>query len=1612
MLRARRYSVRAVIAVAALVLGGTGLALVASPASADTAPGGGLPETVSADALPTWQVNGVVWSQVVVGNTVYVTGNFTQARPPGVAAGGAGSIAANNIFAYNITTGNAVTTFSHSLNAQGLVITASPDGSKVYVGGDFTTVDGQARNHIAAFNTATGALDTTFSPSLGSQVRGIAVSPTTVYVGGNFFSANGQARTRLAAFSVANGSVLPWAPKADDNQVNAMVLSPDGTTVVVGGMFTTLNGVPASGLGGLNATTGATVPWAMNQVVTDGGTQCGITNLSVDNNQVYGSGYAFGCGNFEGTFGANPDTGAVNFVNDCHGDTYGTFPVGQVLYSVSHAHNCSFIGDFPNSSPSWNINMRHALAFTTYPTGTNAGVDDYGWNYTNVPDSTLLQWFPEVAIGSFTGQNQAAWSVSGNSQYVVLGGEFPSVNGTAQQDLVRFAVKTIAPNKRGPTKAPSAPAPSALSFSGGQARIAWQSAYDMDNKTLTYTVNRSGTAQPVYTTTQDSTYWDYPMMGFIDKNLTPGSTYTYTVHATDPFGNTLNLGSATVTISAGSQSQYAQDVVNDGATDYWRLGESSGTAVYDHAGFNDATAQTGVTRGAPGAISGDTDGASTFDGASDGYVVSNSTQDAPPNLSVEAWIKTTTTQGGKIVGYGNSNTGTSNNYDRHIYMDNAGHIIFGVYNNATYTIVSPKTYNDGNWHQIVGTLDSTKGLTLYIDGKKVGVNQGTTVGQPYTGYWRIGGDNLNGWTNQPTSAFFNGTIDDVSIYPSALGLADVQQQYVDAGGSLNLPQPPSDPYGKAVFNSNPDLYWRLDDTSGTTAKDITPNGDDGVYSGGYTLNQPGGIAGTNDTAVAFNGSNGTIGSINQQAGPTVYSEELWFKTTTTHGGKLIGFGSSQSGNSSSYDRHVYMENSGQLTFGVWTGQTNTATSPLSYNDGKWHYLVATQGPDGMHLYVDGIDVADNPQTSQQVYNGYWRVGGDSDWGGDSFYFNGTIDEVAVYSYELTQQQVNAHYAAGGGNVVNQPPNAAFTSSASGLNASFDGSGSNDPDGTIASYSWDFGDNTPAGTGAKPTHQYAHPGTYSVKLTVTDNQGATASTTQSITVTNTPPNAAFTSTTNGLGVTVDGTGSNDPDGTITSYDWNWGDGSAHDTSGATPPQHTYASSGTYTVTLTVMDNNQVTASVSHDVHVAVNQPPNAVFTDSESGLNASFDGSGSIDPDGTIASYSWDFGDNTPAGAGAKPTHQYAAPGTYLVKLTVTDDQGATASTSHTVTVTNTPPNAAFTWTANGLGVSVDGTGSNDPDGSIASYKWDWGDNTAVGTGSTSSHTYASPGTYTITLTVTDNNNATGSVQHQVTVTQAAPTLLASDDFGRTVTNGWGTADQGGAWTVTGNTANFKVGSGVGTITLPNPSSGPSVSLNSVSTTNADVRVMFSPQKIGNGSGAFFSVQGRKVGSVGYYAATANILASGAVTLNLNRVDGAGQATIAGPVTIPGLTLAAGDKLDMRLEVNGTSPTTLMAKVWRDGTTEPASWQVTGSDSSAAMQKAGSVGLMYYLSSAATNNPITLNVDSFRVYDSTTTTNNAIRRLQNNLAKNNVVHKSRTPSPARRMSPPFVVRRPR
>ena len=117
-----------------------------------------------------------------------------------------------------------------------------------------------------------------------------------------------------------------------------------------------------------------------------------------------------------------------------------------------------------------------------------------------------------------------------------------------------------------------------------------------------------------------------------------------------------------------------------------------------------------------------------------------------------------------------------------------------------------------------------------------------------------------------------------------------------------------------------------------------------------------------------------------------------------------------------YDRQVYMTNGGELVFGVYPGSTKYIRTPAVYNDGQWHQVVATCGGGTIRLYVDGEQIKSAAATGAQTYNGYWRVGGDnlSGWpiAPSSYYFNGTVDEFAVYSAVLDPSSIAQRYALG------------------------------------------------------------------------------------------------------------------------------------------------------------------------------------------------------------------------------------------------------------------------------------------------------------------------------------------------------------------------------------------------------------------------------------------------------------------------------------------------------------------------------------------------------------------------------------------------------------------------
>jgi PKD repeat protein len=234
----------------------------------------------------------------------------------------------------------------------------------------------------------------------------------------------------------------------------------------------------------------------------------------------------------------------------------------------------------------------------------------------------------------------------------------------------------------------------------------------------------------------------------------------------------------------------------------------------------------------------------------------------------------------------------------------------------------------------------------------------------------------------------------------------------------------------------------------------------------------------------------------------------------------------------------------------------------------------------------------------------------------------------------------------------------------GAPVTFDGTASDDRDGNITDHAWQFGDGN-IGTGPMPDNTYSAGGLYNVILQVTDDDDLIASdgTLALIGDSSLPPTADANGPYNGrvdAAVSFDGSGSSDEDGDIERYDWDFGDGNSAADAGPTPA-HTYVATGKYVVRLTVTDDSGETDTDVTLSRVGIgNVPPRADAGGSYAGTvyaPLTFDGTGSRDLDGSIVTYEWQFGDGNRA-TGATPTHTYMTAGSYIVTLTVTDDDGA------------------------------------------------------------------------------------------------------------------------------------------------------------------------------------------------------------------------------------------------------------------------------------------------------------------------------------------------------------------
>lgn len=241
---------------------------------------------------------------------------------------------------------------------------------------------------------------------------------------------------------------------------------------------------------------------------------------------------------------------------------------------------------------------------------------------------------------------------------------------------------------------------------------------------------------------------------------------------------------------------------------------------------------------------------------------------------------------------------------------------------------------------------------------------------------------------------------------------------------------------------------------------------------------------------------------------------------------------------------------------------------------------------------------------------------------------------------------------------------------------------------------------------------------------------------------------------------DASASSDPDGSISAYDWDFGDGT---TGTGRIVTHTFTALGSFRVVLKVTDNQNAVDRHNLDLRIdqQTNQAPEARFMlspkEGDPSTTFRFNATPSRDPDGTIQTYSWDFGDGATA-RGPIVEHKYIAPNIYTAKLTVIDDDGMESTIEKNVDVrgasSGTAPVAQFTVTPTSGDLNtvfaLDASASSDPDGTIVEYKWNMGDGSQR-QGQTTQHKFVSRGTYSIKLTVTDNSGEKNSLVRDVTV---------------------------------------------------------------------------------------------------------------------------------------------------------------------------------------------------------------------------------------------------------------------
>ena len=1279
--------------------------------------------------------SGEIWDIEVVPqlNRVFIAGGFTS-----LANTVAPTTTINQPYlaSYNLNTGLIDTNFRPTFGGGSVrAVEATPDGTKLFVAGDFNTVGGVARQKVASLNLTTGAPISTFdfTRSTNNPATALAATNSTLYVGGRFSRINGQLRTGLAAVNTASGAV----DMSFDNQLSGGIgvngqlgvpqlkLTHDQSKLLVVHTGRQIDGQDRYGMGIIDTSSKELLPWRSRLWDDNLARVGGVT-------RIYGGDIAPDDSYFVVTSGSGGDLPPISDTAVAYPLTDASLTDSDVqplwisrhfdsIYSVAITEVAVYVGghfgfiESPTSDDPW-----PGLDNVGY--GTGQGLAGYGLGDQVVRRDHL------AAISPTTGKALEWYSISNSFEGdkameatprgLFVGGD-GQYKGGVQTGRVGFYDFNSVPFP--------APAPDTTITAPIEGRVVANNApFEITGTARVAT----GTVGRVQVQIQDRDSRQY-----LQDN---GTAFTTTFGATNSLNATLDPGS--------------------GTTRTWRISATIATNRNLRVMAQAFTASTGGT--------GDTTKATKM-------IESFSTEDQTPTTSING------PSGSVVASTTFTMTGTAND-DK------------GVNSLSFWFRDEQNRYlqNDGTVDDIFNTFRGTPDV--------IGATSATwsyEVTLPHEGTWR-GSATATDTTGQADlrSATRDWLISSTAVAPSVTIQEPVEMTppfavpaiTVAPGGRLTFSGTASDDQGlknvevslrntSTRENLGSDCTWGTNVSAGqcrVSPVNISGSTYDWTYTtpfdlspGSYTFT----VRATDDLDLTTSSANQGRLTINAQIPGDLPPDTTMSFTAPTDESLALNFTGAATDDRGVESVRVslrdgdtgrYLQPNGTMaaTFATLNATLTSAGAATT----NWSLGVTLPAQGDWSFTAIAYDTAGQQDPSTSGATGSYRV-----------YPN---DGPPALSDTLGEPDSGASFSEGRIVVTGRAEDApdANASIARVEVAVVNSSGQYmSSSGTFTSTNPSFRTaflNSPGSAGSN--YSYTTPvipaGTYSVIVRPVDvrDQIGEARTATGVTVTqpaNTPPVASFTYSCDKNVCVFDGRDSTDENANSLTYSWNFG---TQGTATGPLPTKTFTAPGTFAVTLTVRDEWSVTnTSAAQNVTIAEptgNSAPVPTFVRSCTGLTCSVNSQGTADPNtGDVITYSWNWGDGTALSTGASPAaHVYAAAGNYTITLTTTDGWGRAASTTRDVSLSepagNTAPTATFTASCASFTVcQTNSAGTADAEGDAIRYSWNWGDLTAVSTSANPSHTYSGPGTYTIVLTVTDVWGKSSTASRDVTITEPA-----------------------------------------------------------------------------------------------------------------------------------------------------------------------------------------------------------------------------------------------------------------